>query len=1062
MGMETFEPTREQRAVIEHAGSHLLVFAGPGTGKTETLARRFAWLVAEHGVAPEEILVLTFSRHATDAMRERIVMRLREAAAGEFAVRELHVRTFHGFCARLIDGDASRSRKRRLLTTVTERLLFSHLVARTPLRSIPAEARASARFATDALTFLAQVRGQGASAEDLAGIARAVSDPRLADLAALCKALDVERARLGMSDFRDYVTDAVAALADPASPASRWWRNRNFAHILVDEFQDSDTMQLRLLELLAGDARTANDPRPAICFVGDVNQSIYRFRGANPANVRRVGESFNCTVRTLTANRRSAQAILDVANVTRTLDERSLTEAENQTLAGSVTLRRPATQEDEASFIADDIADRIAAGTKPDQIAVLLRTVEPLRTLVVAALTERGVPVAAHAGAGVHDDPLIAAVSAALALTRSPDDPGRWTSLLVNPLLGYRAVMVCLALSDPSVPPLAGLIAAPPQGRRPFAEFAAAWKRVMAARAKQQPDELLATIVRELDLLAVVRDGVEIPGFDARVSPRRLAQLVSAAHDLGSAWRELGVGAYTVAKFIDELGEIVALIGDADEPPDADAGGVRVMSIHAAKGLEFDAVLVPEAVDGVLPARPRRHPLLDDAVLERLRTDGALPDVGADESRREEASLWYVALTRARRNVLVTAPVYDADGIEAALSPFAALLSRPSDNVGGENERAAPPAPRRAARDISSALMLATEIERLAPRVSEYLKERPPLRALVEGVALDPPPPATLRYATGALSPRSISTYVECPRRFYYSDVLRLDDRRDEEVTEPGTYLHTILQRFHEGESDFTHVVDGAAAVARYREALRGIAVEEAPAFAAAINVLPDSPRARYEIARVMRYANRYAEVLAREAMRAPFTVLERERWVEADVAGVPVRGRVDRIDRLADGRLAIRDYKLGRRKGAGAAAAVRTALAALSAGESLFGDAPAGLSLQTIFYIPGVETAFDARVARMDYIYMRGVSGRGRGDQEEPCTDSIAVLDGPDELNTTGAGSSLTRAELERVWFEIGAAITRECAGGEVHAFATAVDVATCRYCPYTKICPGPGMVSA
>jgi PD-(D/E)XK nuclease superfamily len=196
--------------------------------------------------------------------------------------------------------------------------------------------------------------------------------------------------------------------------------------------------------------------------------------------------------------------------------------------------------------------------------------------------------------------------------------------------------------------------------------------------------------------------------------------------------------------------------------------------------------------------------------------------------------------------------------------------------------------------------------------------------------------------------------------------------------------------------------------------------------------------------------------------MHAPFTVLDRERWLEADVAGVHVRGRVDRIDRLADGRLAIRDYKLGRRKGAGCAAAVRSALAALTAGGSLFGDAPSGLSLQTIFYVPGVEAALGARVARMDYVYMRGLSGRGRGDQEEPFTDSVAVLDRSDEIDTTGAATSLTRAELERVWFEIGAAITRECAGDEVHAFATAVDVATCRYCPYTKICPGPGMVSA
>ncbi|HEY5094802.1 MAG TPA: ATP-dependent DNA helicase [Candidatus Eremiobacteraceae bacterium] len=1058
--MDTFEPTREQRSVIEHEGSHLLVFAGPGTGKTETLARRFAWLVAERGVAPAEILVLTFSRHATGAMRERIVKRLRESAAGAFAVRELHVRTFHGFCARLIDGDAPRSRSHRLLTPIIERLLFQQVVQRASLSTIPLAARGSTRFATDALTFFAQAKGQGATPKDLAHIARDASNPRLKDLASLFSAMEAERGRLGMSDFRDYVNDAVAALGDPASPASRWWRAGRFAHILVDEFQDSDAVQLRLLELLAGDARTAPNPRPAICFVGDVNQSIYRFRGANPDNVRQVGERFNCAVLSLTANRRSAQAVLDVANATQSLDPQSLTTAENRALPGSVTLRRPASQKDEASLIADHIAQRIASGTAPSQIAVLLRAVEPLRTLVAASLAERGVPVAAHAGAGIHDDPLIAAIGAALALIRAQRDANRWTSLLVNPLIGYRAITVRMALRDEPFEPFDALIAEPPQGRRPFAEFAAAWRRVLAAYAAQEPDEFVATVVRELDLLGAVRDAAEVPGFDPRVSPRRLAQLMSAAHDLRGAWRGLGGGRYTTAKFVEELEEIVALLGDAVEPPDADAGGVRVMSIHAAKGLEFDAVVMPQALEGVLPARPRRHPLLDDGILDRLRAAEMLPDIGSEQSRREEASLWYVALTRARFDVLVTAPVRDADGIESALSPFAAMLAGDSENVARAGADGSPFGPRRIAREVSEALANATPAERLAPGVREYLSERPPLRALVEGSTLEVSVPASLRYDTGALSPSGISAYVKCPRQFYYKYVLGLEDRADDDATQPGMYLHTVLQRFHERETNFTAVTDAAAETERYRVALHRIAAEEAPAFAAALGIAPQAPRARYEAARVERYLHRYAALLAGEALRNPFTVLDRERWVEAEVAGVHVRGRLDRVDRLADGRLAIRDYKLGRRQGIGCAAAVRGALAVLSAGDPLFGDAPDGLSLQTIFYVPGVEAAFGARVARMDFIYMRGKDGKG--DDAAPYADSVAILEAPDELDPTGAASNLTRAELERVWLEIGAAVMAECAGGEMRSFVTAVDVATCRFCPYTKVCPGPGMVTA
>jgi hypothetical protein len=566
--------------------------------------------------------------------------------------------------------------------------------------------------------------------------------------------------------------------------------------------------------------------------------------------------------------------------------------------------------------------------------------------------------------------------------------------------------------------------------------------------------------VRELDLLGAVRDGVEIPGFDPRVSPRRLAQLMSAAHDLRAAWRGLGGGNYTTAKFVEELEEIVALLGDADQPPDTDAGGVRVMSIHAAKGLEFDAVVVPQALDGVLPARPRRHPLLDDAILDRLRTSEILPDTGPEQSRREEASLWYVALTRARSDVLVTAPVRDADGIESALSQFAAMLSEAQETIEHAGAVDLSTAPRRMAREIAEALAHVTSADRLAPGVREYLHERPPLQALVDGFALEPAAASALRYTTGALSPSGISAYVQCPRQFFYKYVLRLEDRGDDDASQAGRYLHTVLQRFHEGETDFTAVTDARAASGRYRESLHRIAAEESPAFAGALGIAPHSPRARYESARIARYLERYAGLLADEAVRNPFTVLDRERWVEADVDGVHVRGRLDRVDRLGDGRLAIRDYKLGRRQGGGGAAPVRSALAALSDGEPLFGDAPDGLALQTIFYVAGVEAAFAAPVARMDFIYMRGKNGKG--DDAESYADSVAILDTPDEPDVTGAATSLTRAELERVWTEIGAAVMRECAGGEMRTFVTAADIETCRFCPYTKVCPGAGMVTA
>src|ERR1017187_10224837 len=133
--MKRFEPTPEQLAVIAHRGSHALVFAGPGTGKTETLARRFASLVVDDGVDPSAILVLTFSRRAAEQMLERVVQRLRERTGAELAVSELFVKTFHSFCSRLLDGDGPRFRRRDLLTPIKERVLWKRVVARATLQS---------------------------------------------------------------------------------------------------------------------------------------------------------------------------------------------------------------------------------------------------------------------------------------------------------------------------------------------------------------------------------------------------------------------------------------------------------------------------------------------------------------------------------------------------------------------------------------------------------------------------------------------------------------------------------------------------------------------------------------------------------------------------------------------------------------------------------------------------------------------------------------------------------------------------------------------------------------
>ena len=435
--MDPFPPTEQQRAVIAHRDGNLLVFAGPGTGKTETLARRFASIVAD-GIAPSRILVLTFSRRSADEMRDRILLRLRQLHKTDLAVSELFVKTFHSFCRRLLEGDDSRAQRGELLTPVKERLLWRRVMRSgdVSLASFDPGVLESSQFATDCLNVIAHLKGQGVTADELTAMAG--NDDRLRDIAAVFRAMEAERARAGLRDYRDLVIEAVAALAHRQSPAARWLRATGFSHVLVDEFQDSDRMQLRLLEAV----RDTSSPAPLFCFVGDVNQSIYRFRGASPGNVEAAQTAFGCRTLPLRDNRRCAQAILDVANADEALDAQSLTTAADQTRRGSVALVRPRTTDDEVRYVRDAIASRVASGMAPRAIAVLLRQTRPYQELIIEALHAAGVAVAALPSAGFHEDALVDAVLSALRLLAEPADGRLWRRLLSNPILGYRPIDV--------------------------------------------------------------------------------------------------------------------------------------------------------------------------------------------------------------------------------------------------------------------------------------------------------------------------------------------------------------------------------------------------------------------------------------------------------------------------------------------------------------------------------------------------------------------------------------------------------------------------------------------
>ncbi len=811
----------------------------------------------------------------------------------------------------------------------------------------------------------------------------------------------------------------------------------DFRHVLVDEFQDSDEMQLRLLERIAAVPRTA----ATFCFVGDVNQSIYRFRGATPQNVERARSQFACQSLPLKDNRRSAQQILDVANADPTLQTESLTRAADQTKAGNVRLERPRTVDDEIRAVVDAICAKISSGTPRRDIAVLLRQTAPYQQLIASELQNAGIPVAAMPAAGFHEDGLIDAVLTSLRLLQGPEDAQLWRRLLVNPIIGFHPIEVRYALDTGRREHVGEARAALSRylrgGRQSIKTFLQRWDRIAEAAAADEPLELLRRIVKELDLLQPVTSA-GVSGFHPVASPLRLNALLTAAADYEeTADSATAAGAPSrVADFVARLDETVGLLADANEPPPNLIDGVRVMSIHAAKGLEFEFVVIPQLLDGILPARERPNKLISAAAGARLRSRGIdlfADSAGADQ---EEHCLFYVALTRAKSAVLATATQVDDEGIPLQVSPFSTAI----DPQVLHAARAQPAAP---AQDIAPAGLAGSCADEGAGSDDAPSVISPAASNGSCAAASNGPSRRAISFPLSRLSPTNIGRFVRCPRQFFYADVLRLEGK-DDDAMQYGSTLHDILRRFHERETNFEDGGDPEEAQARYASVLREL-VEQQPHRAA-----DDSPLERFEAQDLIEKLAVYARHLANEASVHPFSVLACEQPVRSSIGEVVLQGKADRIDRLRGGGLVIRDYKSGRMK-TRLLEAVRAALGYLDTGHELFGNMPKGLNLQTILYVTGVEQTYEEPVQRLDYIYFRGEDS---GDTDI-LMDSTAVVTGE-----PGDPKGLTRPEIGRVERDIAAGIVAWCSSGAQVVFPTAHDDEPCRYCEYVRICPGPGAV--
>jgi DNA helicase-2/ATP-dependent DNA helicase PcrA len=643
-----------QRAAVTHAGAPLLVVAGAGSGKTRVLTRRIAWLIAERGAHPGSILAITFTNKAAAEMRERV-----EELVGRRA-RIMWVSTFHSACVRILRKEIERfgyksgfsiydaADSRRLMTLVCRDLELDP--KRYPPRTV--------------LNWVSNQKNELLDHEEAAG--SAVND--LERTYAEAYRLYQDRLRAANAvDFDDLIMVTVHLLQ--AFPEVRETYRRRFRHVLVDEYQDTNHAQYALIRELCGHdvGRPAvaggDDPDvpdsdggvgPAeLMVVGDADQSIYAFRGANIRNILRFEEDFpDASTVLLEQNYRSTQNILTAANAVISRNKgRKAKNLWSDAGTGEQIVGYVADDEhDEARFVSSEI-DRLtdAGAAKPRDVAVFYRTNAQSRVFEEVFIRV-GMPYKVVGGVRFYERKEVRDALAYLRMLVNPADEISLRRILNVPKRGIgeraEACVEAMARRDGTTfwDALRRADEAPGIATRSVTmirQFVAAAEELMAMVASgQRADVVLEQTLARTGYPAEL-EASDDPQDETRVE--NLAELVAVAREFAdeptpppsSDPADLTPALPGVPEFL----ERVALVADSDQIPDQgseDTGVVTLMTLHTAKGLEFPVVFLTGLEDGVFP---------------HLRS------LGDQVELEEERRLAYVGFTRARERLYLSRAV---------------------------------------------------------------------------------------------------------------------------------------------------------------------------------------------------------------------------------------------------------------------------------------------------------------------------------------------------------------------------------------------------------------------
>jgi DNA helicase-2/ATP-dependent DNA helicase PcrA len=636
---------RAQEAAVAHADGPLIVVAGAGTGKTHTVVQRFAWLV-DQGLPAERILALTFSAPAAADLRERI------EAVLEDPYEQLHVDTFRSFSLRLLQEEALEAGVDPFLSPVTPADRLALLLERIGDLSLRAhEIRGNpAPLLASFVSRIDRLKHEMVSAADYGGYAEQIAREATSDAERAHAARELEFARLygdhdrllserGALDYGDLVLRAFQLLHE--RPHVRARVAERFRHVLVDEYADATFAEGMLLRLLI-------EEHEQVTVVGPDARFLEELPDARVVKLER-----NC---------RSGRRILDAAAAV--LPGRLTGQS-----GGRVRFWRARSERAQAQAVAAEAEQLIAGGVPPEQIAVLVQSVKSEGAVIASALEERAVPARTCGAAAYFQRAEVRDVLAWLRALADPNDSGAVVRALSRPPVELRSVDVArltqLArrrkLDMPSA--VAAALEGPQlseEGRDRARVFLRLYRSASNAFEDRRPD---AFVLRLIERIGLRRQQVFATHADTVERLRNIAKL----SELAGAYmrREPHATARDFTRYLAAVAE--SGLREEEAGGTATAPAVQVMTMSAARGLEFDHVFVLGLCAAQMPGSYR--PDADAVPPQLLKRAGSAPDDReAHELRMRE--LLYLAMTRARKGLVLAWPEAGEQAANPRPSPY--------------------------------------------------------------------------------------------------------------------------------------------------------------------------------------------------------------------------------------------------------------------------------------------------------------------------------------------------------------------------------------------------------